>query len=82
MFCLFYNFDLVFISFLIFSYFGCIFGVEYEFSFKGVGVNDDVLCVVCMIVYVVFFIMIFVKVFCLQYWIKEYDGCLIFGVYY
>lgn len=40
-------------------------------------VDDDVFCVICNVVYVLFVIMIFVKMICLMGWLKEYVGVLI-----
>lgn len=80
--CLPHNPDPALTSLPIFSYSGRIFGAEYEFSFKGVGVNDDVPCAVCMTAHAASSIMIPAKVSCPQYWTKEYDGFLTSGAHF
>lgn len=68
-FCLFL--DLILSGKLVFSGCNYLFGVEYEIIFWGIYLfNEDVFCVVCLVVLEIMFFMVFGRDFCYFGWIK------------
>lgn len=59
-----------------FSYSARVYGAEYQFSYKGIAVDDDVPCSVCFSTCASSTLMIPAKTTCPPKWTKQYDGFL------